>query len=492
MAEQDYSSDPTVLYEEQGEQYSDGSFTSMIKKARARWGLKATDLHRLLGIDEDVFRGKCNGNRPATRDFVIAVCATLRLNSCQTDEALRCHKKMFPGFDESNERDYSITQFLDNNKSKKPSSNTIHELNTALVSGGFHELDIIDHRTGDKSKKKKMGNLSPYIITGSAFQMTSSNGYALYGDQYDSLETEYGIDRAMCLGRLRIENKKTEEILHLRCSSEGNIDLFDSAHTIIPLHFERIQDTGVLAPFFSKLQAATLKYHTKLLNRLDDTRNFGDRVSAYLRDGQVYVFAEEYNYRFPEANEYYVMEYYNGKYSLSVYHRSAFMFLYLGEKVYQETLGRESPQVLLHFDSEGDIDAFNEKEGIPHWQKELLPLRKSAYRRMTGKIDKLRNDLTEKKRYIRNPDIIKDHGEEPGWICWFYHVEEEYECYTRSDDYAGDLLYYGKEESNFSMPDGTIVTVSITDLLRAFEFGFHTIDEICRAKQNTGTIDVRY
>lgn len=492
MAEKDYSSDPTVLYEEQGEGYSNGSFTSMIKKARARWDLKATDLHRLLGIGEDVFRGKCNGNRKATRDFVIAVCAALRFDSCQTADALRCHKQMFPGFDESSKRDYCIIQFLDNHINVKPSSNTIHELNTALASGCLPELDIIDHRTGDKSKKKKVDNLSPYIIRGSVFQMTSSNEYALYGDQYDSLETEFGIDRAMCLGHLYIENKKTKEIFHLRCSSEGDIDLFDSTHTLIPLHFERIQDAGVFAPFCSKLQAETFMYRTKLLNRLDDTRNFGDRVSAYLRDGQVYVFAEEYNYSFPEANEYYVMEFFNGKYTLSVYHRSAFMLLYLGKKVYHETMGQESPQAFLHFDSEGDIDAFNEKEGIPHWQKELLPLRKSAYRRMTEKIEKLRNDLTEKKRYIRNPDIIKDHGDEPGWICWFFHVEKEYECYHQSDDYAGDLLYYGKEEAVFSMPDGTTVIVSITDLLRAFEFGFHTIDEICRAKQNAGTIEIKY
>ena len=406
MAEHDYSSEPTVLYEEQIEQYTNGSFPKMIKSARSEWDLKATDLHRILGIDKDVFRGKCNGNRPASRDFVIAVCAALKMNSNQTDEALRCHKKMFPGFDELNERDNCIIQFLDNSEHQEPSPDIIRELNTALSSGGFQELEIIDHRTGNKSKKKKTGNLSLYTITGSALQMTSSNGYALYGDQYDSLETEFSIDRATCLGRLRVENKETNEIIHLRYSSEGDIDLFDSEHPITPLHFERIQDTGAFFPFFSKLQTSTLKYRTKLLYRLDDTRNYGDRVSACLRDGQIYVFAEEYNYSFPEAHEYYVMEYFNGKYSLSIYNRSAFMFLYMGKQAYQDTMGRESPQPFLCFDSGEDIEAFNSKEGIPQWQKELIPIRKRAYRRMSEKINKLRKELSEKKRYIRNPEIL--------------------------------------------------------------------------------------
>lgn len=168
MAEHDYSSEPTVLYEEQIEQYTNGSFPKMIKSARSEWDLKATDLHRILGIDKDVFRGKCNGNRPASRDFVIAVCAALKMNSNQTDEALRCHKKMFPGFDELNERDNCIIQFLDNSEHQEPSPDIIRELNTALSSGGFQELEIIDHRTGNKSKKKKTGNLSLYTITGSA------------------------------------------------------------------------------------------------------------------------------------------------------------------------------------------------------------------------------------------------------------------------------------------------------------------------------------
>lgn len=94
--------------------------------------------------------------------------------------------------------------------------------------------------------------------------------------------------------------------------------------------------------------------------------------------------------------------------------------------------------------------------------------------------------------HIRNPEIIKDYGDEPGWICSFFNVEKEFECYHHSADDAGDLLYYGKEEATFPMPDGTNITVSINDLLRAFEFGFHSINEICKAKQNTGIIEVKY
>ena len=494
MAEHNHTSGATVIFEEQDESFSNDTFPKMIRRARAEYGINAAALHQILGIGEYVFRGKCNGNRPASRDFVIAVCAVLMMDTQQTEKALRCHKKQFPGFDRHNRRDNCIVQFIDHAEYTKPSNIIITELNHTLTAGGFSELDIIDHRTGNKSKKNKLNILSKYNILKSTFQVITSkeNGEYLYGDQYNSLETEFNIDRAKCVGHLCVENKKTKEILHLRYSSDSSIDLFDSEHTIIPRHFSRIQDTGDLSPIFVQLRSSTLRYRTMMLNQLDDTRNFGDRVSACLKHGQIYVFAEEYNYSCPEAHEYYVMEYYNGKYILSVYNRSAFMFLYMGEQAYHETMSRESPHVLLCFDSMESIESFKEKEGVPHWQKELLPFRKRAYRRMIEKIDKLRTDLSEKKRFIRNPAIIGDYGDETGWICWFFHVEKEFDCYYGSDDYADNLLQYGKEEAIFTLPNGENVTVSISDLVRAFELGFHDIAEICKVKFETGIIDVKY
>ena len=100
-----------VVYEEEVGPYE--SFPQVIKSMRAKWGLAAKTIPKMMGIDYDVFKGKCNGNRPATRDFVIAICALLIMDSWKTSEALRSHKRMFPAFDEENERDSCIMNFLD-------------------------------------------------------------------------------------------------------------------------------------------------------------------------------------------------------------------------------------------------------------------------------------------------------------------------------------------------------------------------------------------
>ena len=119
--------------------------------------------------------------------------------------------------------------------------------------------------------------------------------------------------------------------------------MYDSQHRISPQHFKQLRDAGEYKPFFSRLRSMTMKYHRKLIDRLDDTRNYGERISAHLINGKIHIFAEKYNYRFPEANEYYVMDYSEGTYTLSVFHHSAFMYLLMGEKEYKSYISQKTP-----------------------------------------------------------------------------------------------------------------------------------------------------
>ena len=109
----------------------------IIKAKRAKWGLGAKAIPQMMGIDYDVFKGKCSGNRPATRDFVIAVCALMLMDSCETDEALRSHKNKFPAFDEVNDRDFCIVHFLDNPEYSYPTSDILTKLNAALAAEDY-------------------------------------------------------------------------------------------------------------------------------------------------------------------------------------------------------------------------------------------------------------------------------------------------------------------------------------------------------------------
>lgn len=492
MSEHRDLSEQNVVYEEQQEDGCYESFPKAIKSKRTQWGLAATSIPQMMGIDYDVFKGKCNGNRPATRDFVIAICAVLCMNSVETSEALRSHKSKFPALDEDNDRDWCISNFLDKPEHTNPTPDILTKLNDALIAEGLETLDIIDHRNGKSRNeiKNKLG--SQYIILGNAFQMPVSNGYALYGDQYDSLVTEYGMDRTRCIGCMYIKDRKTNEEFHLHYSSEGDAYMYDSQHRILPQHFKQLGDAGEYKPFFSRLRSMTMKYHRKLIDRLDDTRNYGERISAHLINGKIHIFAEKYNYRFPEANEYYVMDYSEGTYTLSVFHHSAFMYLFMGEKEYKSYISPKVPIPILSFSSIDEINELKERKDVPYWQKELIPIRSGAYISLTASVDKLRKELTEKKRYIRNPLIIADHGDEPGWICGFFNLEKDFDCYYETDDYAGEILCLGKEVSFFQLKDGTIVEISIQDLLKAFELGFNDIDEICQVKHDRGKIEIDF
>ena len=137
--------------------YSGESFSQMVKKYRAKYDLRAPALAEgILGIREDIFRGKCNGNRPSTRDFIIAVCAVLLMNSCEVDEALRSHKRMYAGFDEFNDRDNCIIDFLDQQavRWRGPSPEIISALNKALTDRNFPRIGY--HRpSGEKRQQGK-------------------------------------------------------------------------------------------------------------------------------------------------------------------------------------------------------------------------------------------------------------------------------------------------------------------------------------------------
>lgn len=470
--------------------FTNSTFPEIVKHQRAKYGIKASDLSALLGIGKDVFRGKCNGQRPATRDFVIGVCAVLRMCSYDVSEALRNHKVKFPGLDESNDRDDCISKLLNEElpqKYSRPTNEIIQEINNTLRQRGYRELDIIDHRNNPQPAQKKEAPQLHFKITGQKVQMLTADT-ALYGDQYDSLETEYSICRCRCLGKMWIEDPKTHKVFLFQCTDDGDLFSYEDASILKVKRFSSIAETGSFIVFFSKLKAITDDYHNALLKRLDDTRNFGERVSANLRAGNIHIYAEKYNYDYPEANEYYVMEYENGRYTLSVYHQSAFMSLHLGEIDYREQFHSKPAIPMYQFRSLEEMDAFAKDESKPYWQRQLIPLRKKAFRSLLPIVNDLLSKLKDRKVYIRNPEIIRDNVGEPAWICRFFGVEKEYECHTGIDDIAGDLLFYGKEEAYFPQQDGSVLTVSIDELKKAFELGFHNIDEICQVKHERGAV----
>lgn len=96
-------------------------------------------------------------------------------------------------------------------------------------------------------------------------------------------------------------------------------------------NYRDIVETGDFKDFFLELQRNAKKEQRYMDNLLNDTRNYGERIGAGIRDDMIYIYCEKYNYEIPERNEYYLMEYIKGKFSLSVYEKSVFMYKYLSK-----------------------------------------------------------------------------------------------------------------------------------------------------------------
>lgn len=57
------------------------------------------------------------------------------------------------------------------------------------------------------------------------------------------------------------------------------------------------------------------------------------------------------------------------------------------------------------------------------------------------------------------------------------------------EDEEADWVKPGLSEVVFPAEGGKTVTITLTDLYRAFELGFHDIKDICRVKARLGSIE---
>ena len=142
------------------------SFSNYIKEKRkletspsGKKNLSTRELAERLDIDYEQFRKILNMNKPTKkRDCIIAICAALRLNSEETDEALILYQYM-PVLDPNNPRDDLLIEILEEQFSNPL---TISAINQRLVRNGYPELDIIDHRPSIKPASEK--NDAPYKL----------------------------------------------------------------------------------------------------------------------------------------------------------------------------------------------------------------------------------------------------------------------------------------------------------------------------------------
>lgn len=491
-AKQSAQENEIVLHEHDEEiSYSEISFSNFIKDKRkleknskGKDGLSTKELAERVGISHEMFRKILNKQKPKqSRDCIIAICAALKLDVEDTNEALRIYQYM-PKLDEDSPRDNLIIQVLNGDFDGDIS---VDAVNVRLQQNGYPILDIVKSRAR-KGKETSLvyQKAFPYEVRRKNVRTLVDN--MLYGDPYESLSTAYDFHRYRCVATMWLDDNLNKKQYKLTAELDGKYFLeilpFPDAPEIPFRSFKSLDETGEFRDCFLELQSMAKSEQRHMEEYLNDTRNYYERISAGILNDSIHVYFEKYNYAIPERNEYYLMEYIDGIYRLSVSHNSQFMSKYLTSGEYREHYGKAESMLVQTYDSIEEIEALSNTHHLPQESKEVLKLRKIAYRKMKLVIDKYLDKLRARIVFVRNLERIWDDQDR---VCAYYGLEKEFRC--KLDDECGDFMTAELESADIMDSDGQKVIINLSDLRRAFELGFKDAAEICRVIRKKGSID---
>ena len=444
------------------------------KGASGKRTLSTRELAHRLGIDYEMFRKILNMNKPTKkRDCIIAICAALRLDIDETNEALILYRYM-PTLDSDNYRDDLLMNILEE---QWDNPLTIEQINARLIRNGFPELDIIDHRT--TSQLASTYDNAPYKVLKKDVQTFAED--LAWGDQYNSLATQYSTYRYRCIANMWLDNPEKRIVYKLSAGNDGHYYIEEHGKDIFNIRsFHSIDETGNFKDYFADLDTTAKREKKKMLESLDDTKNFQKRISATIHDGKLHLFAETFNYYIPELNEYLFLSWDGHKYMLSVYPRSVFMRTYLGYDEYKKVFSMVTVEPKAEYSFES-LDAEIASAKSPHIY--VLKHYRKMFLLLKDDLLQLHDNLKKRKEFVNNLEYIYDDDR----VCEYYGVEKEFAC-SFEGEYA-DMLFAQVSEYTFSLESGDKVIVTMKDLQRAFELGFNTIDEICQVKKKYDSID---
>lgn len=435
------------------------------------------DLGTLIGIDYEMFRKILNQQKPTKkRDCIIAICVALDMLPGEIDEALGLYQYM-PALDGKNPRDkFIISQISGDYKI------SVTELNRRLIQFGFPGLDIHDKRNGKTKIKEEDTIKLPYTILELKVRTPIDSDY-YYGDPYDSLCTTYDPSRCRSAGDMLIGDTSKKEYYHLTSSTDGYMASTVYKSSALPTYYKSLDSCGIFRDYFIELHNSIALEKKRLLSILKDTKNYQHRISARLIKDSVCIFYEEFNYSLPELNEYYLMSYSAGAYRLHVYTESAFMYYYLSPEDYKTYYGDSAPEPIETYESIDQITTLLSNEA-PHSKKHIrYRMRKKAFEKNKPKLDELLTDLKNGHKFIQNLHAIYDYPEE---ALKYYGIEADFQC--AYDEEYGEIIGCS-DSAEFTTESGTTISITTHDVFKAFEYGFTNINEICRIKEQYGSVE---
>ena len=256
---------------------------------------------------------------------------------------------------------------------------------------------------------------------------------------------------------------------------------------------------------FSEMDAAEEAERMSVFRLMLDSRNYGKRLSARIIDNKLHIFMETYNYDDPESGEYYQMDFCGGTYIFTVSDGSRFMELYLPHRRYAQMFGRCNAMVTERYASVSDIsDAIARiRQNGSYAERKMLPRmehRIQAFRRMQAEISSMRKKLKNGIAHIRSRELFCscDAGAEyvaAMEIITLYHAEKAFDCEALENldwqEMCVEFYRRSQKEAVFRLPDGRTVRLSRNDLVKGFELGLNTIDEIGQFLLTYGRLSIR-
>ena len=426
----------------------------------------------LVGLTTEVLRKKIYQQRPMTRDCLIAICAAHGMDSDMTSRILV--KNDMPGLDVNLDRDDAIIDALEERpKSKQGTPLSVTEINEVLSGRNLPELVIVERK--NKQLPKKTASL-PYRIVRDYVQTFDES------DRYDSFATAYAF-QYFCHATVGLDCGASR-MIRMTLLQDGSCRIEDSnaPEPGLPVLIYSESEAGELAPYYVRLKDSVRKKLRELDAILFDSKNYRGRISARLTNDLIHVFFEEYNYSSPAANEYFLMEYVDGHYQLTIAHRSIFMQRNLSDAEYCKHYGAPDDNTVCSYSSEEEIVDRLDKASTYH-QKDRLKRRLSVYRRLQKKVSECLDQLRNREIFIQNIDAIWGN---PADVLSYYKVEEDYGV-VRDPEY--NEIIHANSTAELTGEDGLPVPVSFEDITRAFELGFDDISQICRVIKAQGSIE---
>lgn len=427
----------------------------------------------------DVFKQTLNRRKTTNkRDCIIAICISLQLLKGGINHALYLYD--MPSLNQEDPRDKVIIKYIKDSIGKDAPDLSISRLNQCLKENGKRELDIHNNRGSNRrNKDKRKEASSPYKVLKLLVHMPFDEEY-YYEDPCKSLCTKFLPGRCDCTGSMYLYECDRKEYYKLSANSNGPLysQKYYKDKAPDPRHnYDSLDSTGCFKESFRQLLDAIDTERHRLLDILNDTKNYSIRVSARVINDSLCVFVEEYNYKIPESNEYYVLTLSDSKYALCVYEQSAFMYYYLSPNDYEATYAVPFGNPKERYDSLEQIDLLMENTDKRTNEYLKLHFRKEEFLKLLPIVDELLQKLKNHEAYIRNPKSCDDDVE----LLEHYQLETDFEhVYKRDGDRE---IHNTLSEKEYFMSDGQSVIITLDDLYEAYSLGLKDIDEICRIKQ---------